>query len=161
MFFQGINNFEELKKEYRRLAKLHHPDREGGSDTEFKKLNSEYEKKTAELLRGEGEAEKKEGFKETAETMAKYKDIIDELLKYNDINIEICGLWLWIDGNTKPIKEKLKKLGCLWASKKEKWYYRPPEYKSSNHKSKSMDYIRDKYGSEQIKKDENKKMAVK
>ena len=50
MFFQGINNFEELKKEYRRLAKLHHPDREGGSDTEFKKLNSEYEKKTAELL---------------------------------------------------------------------------------------------------------------
>jgi curved DNA-binding protein CbpA len=102
-------NFEELKKEYRRLAKLHHPDREGGSDAEFKRLNAEYERKTAELLRGEGEAEKKEGFKETEETMTRYKDIIDELLKYENVNIEICGLWLWIDGNTKPIKEKLKK----------------------------------------------------
>lgn len=161
MFFQDVKNFEELKKEYRRLAKIHHPDK-GGDSVLFRKLKEEYDRKAKQLLNGEEEKEKKDGFKETAETMEAYKRIIDELLKYENVNIEICGLWLWIDGETKPIKDKLKNLGCLWASKKEKWYYRPPEYKSHTRKTQTMEYIREKYGSEKIarKKEENKKIKA-
>lgn len=160
MFFKNVMNFEELKKEYRKFAKLHHPDF-GGNEEDFKKVNAAYERKTKELLNEEGEKEKKDGFKETAETMEAYKKIIDELLKYENIYIEICGLWLWIDGDTKPVKDILKKLGCYWASKKNKWYYRPSEYKSNSRKNHSMEYIREKYGSDFIsKKEKNKSLKA-
>lgn len=152
--FKNVSSFEDLKKEYRKLAKLHHPDT-GGKEEDFKKLNEAYENKTKELLESKTEQEKKEGFKETAETMADFKKITDELLQYDNIFLEICGLWLWISGDTKPIKDKLKALGCFYASKKCQWYYRPTEYKSSNKKPKTMDYIREKYGSNFIYKNSN------
>lgn len=35
---------EEIKKAYRKLAVLHHPDKTGGDDTEFKRITAAYEK---------------------------------------------------------------------------------------------------------------------
>jgi molecular chaperone DnaJ len=34
---------EEIKKAFRKLAKVHHPDKHGGDDSEFKKINEAYE----------------------------------------------------------------------------------------------------------------------
>ncbi|MEI6237196.1 MAG: DnaJ domain-containing protein, partial [Candidatus Saccharibacteria bacterium] len=34
---------DEIKKAFRRLAVLHHPDKEGGDETKFKELNEAYE----------------------------------------------------------------------------------------------------------------------
>ena len=43
---------------------------------------------------------------------------------------------------------ELKKLGCFWAVKKLKWYYRPAEHKSRKHRKEwDMEEIRNKYGS--------------
>ncbi len=87
----------------------------------FRIENSDISRRTVdvkELLEAKTEQEKKEGFRETAETMADFKKITDELLQYDNIFLEICGLWLWISGDTKPIKDKLKALGCFYASKK-------------------------------------------
>ena len=42
------------------------------------------------------------------------------------IEIEVCGSWVWVSGDTKPHKERLKALGFCWHSKKHCWY------KSSN-----------------------------
>lgn len=42
MFFATIDNLNDLKAEYRRLALMHHPDRGGDLDT-MKAINIEYE----------------------------------------------------------------------------------------------------------------------
>ena len=45
----------------------------------------------------------------------KFKDIINELIKYNELTIEIIGSWLWISGNTYPLRDMIKNLGLLWS----------------------------------------------
>ena len=42
-YFQTCNTIEELKKEYRRLAQINHPDN-GGNPEKMKIINCEYEK---------------------------------------------------------------------------------------------------------------------
>ena len=44
-YFQGVTTIEGLKKEYRRLAKLHHPDLNKDTDTTkiMVDINNEYE----------------------------------------------------------------------------------------------------------------------
>ena len=50
-YFNNCNTLDELKKEYRRLAMIHHPDRGGDLET-MKTINAEYEQRHAELLDG-------------------------------------------------------------------------------------------------------------
>jgi len=54
----------------------------------------------------------------TTETADSFKDLINELMKLDDIVIEIIGCFIWVTGNTKPNKDKLKSLGFQWHSKK-------------------------------------------
>jgi DnaJ-class molecular chaperone len=43
-YFQNITTLLALKKERKRLAKLHHPDVKGGSNTVMQEINAEYER---------------------------------------------------------------------------------------------------------------------
>lgn len=65
------------------------------------------------------------------------------------IEVELCGKWLWVDGETKPVKEELKKLGLRWASKKEKWYFAGTPAHSWG--KTDMEQIRNLHGSEIIR----------
>lgn len=96
--------------------------------------------------------------KNSCESSEDLEKVISEILKMQGVEIEVCGNWLWLSGNTKEYKEELKKLGCFWASQKKKWYYRPIKYKSLNRRSWDMDSIRKKYGSSVVK--DNKKMLT-
>jgi exodeoxyribonuclease VII large subunit len=49
-FFTNCKSLDELKAEYRKLVKLHHPDR-GGDPEVMKAINNEYEKRFEELKR--------------------------------------------------------------------------------------------------------------
>ena len=71
----------------------------------------------------------------TSETSEQFKDIINELMKMDDIVIEIIGCFIWVTGNTKPYKDSLKQLNLLWHSKKFAWYLKPEDYKKRSHKS--------------------------
>ncbi len=75
-------------------------------------------------------------------------DVINELKGLKDVHVELCGSWLWVSGDTKPHKDKLRALGLFWAPKKGKWYLKPVGFKSRRHKPVDMDKIRFKYGSE-------------
>jgi hypothetical protein len=77
-------------------------------------------------------------------------DIINKIIRFVGINIEICGTWVWVSGNTKQYKDELKKVGFWWASKKLMWYWHTPEQTAHRHKTWSMDKIREKYGSQFI-----------
>jgi hypothetical protein len=67
-----------------------------------------------------------------------------------DLTIEICGLWIWVSGDTKAHKGALKSAGYFWSSKKMMWYYRPAQAKSFHRyrgkKEWSIDKIRASYG---------------
>ena len=68
------------------------------------------------------------------------------------INVERCGKWLWIDGETRQVKESLKAIGCLWNPKKEKWFWRSKEDGKRRYfgRNTAMYKIRARYGSEEV-----------
>ena len=144
--FQGVEGINEAKKIYKTLAKKLHPD-VGGSEEDFKILNEIYNN----LI------EHKIYFSNSSKFDIELEKIISLILHFENINIELVGSWIWVSGDTKEIKEKLKEIGFKWASKKKMWYY--GEMKAKNPNPKSMEEIKTKYGSETLKSNEKKKIA--
>lgn len=146
-FFNNCNTLEEAKKMFYKLAKQFHPDKGGDVET-MKKINNEYDFVTAKLAKGEQFKEEEQG--EQFEMAQEYRDKIFSLINVPGIIIEICGLWIWITGDTRTVKEELKELGFFWAKKKLAWYWRPESAKVNNRSPYSLDEIRQKYNSNVI-----------
>lgn len=144
--FREVTGINEAKKIYKKLAKVLHPD-VGGSEEEFKLLNEIYN----HLI------ENKIYFSNSYKIDIELEKIISLILHFENIKIELIGSWIWVSGDTKKIKEKLKEIGFKWASKKKMWYY--GEMKAKNPNPKSMEEIKSKYGSETIKSNEKKQIA--
>ena len=138
---------EELKAMYRKLAMLHHPDR-GGNAEIMKEVNGEYDV-LFPLLKNVHKTKEGETYtarQETNETSDSFKDLISELMKMDGIVIEIIGCFVWVTGNTKPNKDKLKELKFQWHNKKIAWYLKPDDYRNRSGKEYSLDEIRVMYG---------------
>jgi hypothetical protein len=131
--FEAVTGLNEAKKIYKRLAKSLHPDI-GGSDEEFKILNQVYN----------NSIEHKIYFSSETKFDIELEKIISQILHYEDITIEVVGSWIWLSGDTKSIKDKLKELGFRWARVKKMWYYGEKIRNGGN--TKSMDDIKSKYG---------------
>ena len=69
-------------------------------------------------------------------------------MKLDGLELEVCGDWIWISGNTFQNKTAIKEAGCRWASKKKLWYWRPADYVKKTRKTLDMDQIRNLHGSE-------------
>lgn len=142
-YFTGqITTIEELKKEYKKLAMKNHPDR-GGSTEAMQEINAEYEILSKKL-------DNKADFKD-------YLNIINDLINFDEIQIEIIGSWIWISGETKNIKDKLKELQFRWASKKKMWYKKPADEVTRSRGKKTIDEIRATYGSQLVKESKKNK----
>lgn len=145
-FFVNCNTLEELKKQYRRLAMQHHPDR-GGSLEIMQQINAEHDE-LFEMLKKQHNA-KADEYHQTTETAAEFRDIIELLMKLDGVIVELCGSWIWCSGDTKPHKEALKAAGLRWSQNKKQWYWRHEEEGHKWHRgNKTMDQIRRKYGSQ-------------
>ena len=144
--FREVTGINEAKKIYKTLAKKLHPD-VGGSEEEFKILNSVY----TDLI------EHKIYFSNDIKIDIELEKIISLILHFENITIELVGSWVWVSGDTREIKDKLKAIGFKWASKKKMWFY--GEMKGRNPKEKSMEEIKSKYGSETLKSNEKKQIA--
>ena len=46
--------------------------------------------------------------KETTETAGEFMELINKLLHFPDIEVELCGSWIWVSGETKAVKDDLK-----------------------------------------------------
>jgi len=148
MYLDNCKTIEELKAGYRTWTKKLHPDL-GGDTESMKILNNEYDE-LFNVLKNKHNATHDEKHQCT-ETPEEFRDIIEKLFHIEGIDIELCGSWLWISGETYAHKAELKAAGCMWASQKKMWYWRHPEDgMGHNRKSQSMDYIRSKYGSQYI-----------
>lgn len=149
-YFVNIKTLDELKREYRRLSKIHHPDC-GGDEEIMKAINNEHDE-LFEVLKAQhnarADADPTGKTKRTTETPEEFRRVIETLLTL-DLTVELCGSWLWISGDTKPHKDALKSVGCRWSSSKKMWYWRHPEDGSKWHRGKqTMSQIRNKYGSQ-------------
>ena len=145
-FFTNCRTLDELKKEYRRLTMIHHPDH-GGDTATMAAINNEYAERF-ELLKKAHNAQADEAH-QTTEAPEEFITIISELLKYPGLIVELCGSWLWISGDTRPVKEQLKAAGCRWSSNKKMWYWHHAEDGAQwSRGKKTMSQIRQKYGSQ-------------
>jgi len=139
----GEITIDEVKTAYRKACSKYHPDK-GGSLEMMKAVNLAYE--ALKVFEGTIDAGE-----------ACYGELLNEaLLKIIDlpgIEIEVCGAWIWVTGNTKPHKAALGKdgAGFFWANKKKAWYFRPSDWKSNSRGKWSLDEIRDQHGTSKVK----------
>lgn len=165
-YFKDCKCIEDVKEEYRRLAKNLHPDN-GGSDAEFQVMMKDYtaaynrfksvhrnktEKNTSDARNAAENAA--EGF--TAEQFA---DIVNKVLFMDGVQIEIVGSWIWLSGNTYIYKDVIKAAGFFWSTKHKKWYYNGGTRKSKKHSKMSYDEIKSLHGSYNVKKEYQAKLA--
>jgi len=146
MYFNQVNTLDELKKVYRRLAMQHHPDRGGDVET-MQRINAEYQARF-EVLKDQHNAHADE-YHQTTEAPDEFIRIIEQLLQLDGLEVELCGAWLWIGGETRKHKDELKAIGCRWSNNKKLWYWRHEEAARPWHRgNKTMSQIRSKYGSQ-------------
>jgi hypothetical protein len=138
---------EIVKQAYRRACSKYHPDRNPAGEEMMKAVNLAYE--TLKDHTGNIDS----GCATPDEYADEMNRILNELLKLVGINIEVCGAWVWVTGNTRPYKDVLGKqgLGLFWASKKQAWYFRPSDWKSHSRGNWELDQIREKHGSVTIR----------
>lgn len=140
-----IKDLDSLKKEYLKLANKYHPDK-GGTTAQFQELEAEYRKYRDALIKGSSlNAEQKANEIQLDEALMQAVNAIASL---SGINIELAGKWLWVSGNTYPIRNELKAAGFMFAPVKKMWYYKGTE--SAGRGKYSMEEIRNKYGSTKI-----------
>lgn len=160
-YLNNIETLEQLKKAYRKLCFKLHPD-VGGSDEEMKILNAEYEIMFERVKNIHVNKDGEFYNKETDEAPHEFRDLIEQLLKMADIEVEIIGTFVWVTGDTKPHKEALKALGFRWHSKKKCWYKAPRGYHRRGGGEYSLDDIRQMYTSVKVnRKDDEKKKTTK
>lgn len=90
--------------------------------------------------------------KDVREDFIGFPGIVKPLVKLG-LNLELCGTWLWISGDTISCKEVLKEMGLRYSPNKKMWYYRPVWSRSSNSSPVSFDFIRRKYGSDTVEQE--------
>lgn len=153
-YFTGsYASIQDVKNEYKRLAKLYHPDLNGNSTTAImQEVNSEYDRIIIEV---NNKQDKKVNINNYYEGL--FKNVVIELLKIKDITIDVVGFYLWIDGNTKQHKDELKKIGCLYSCNQKKWYYNGCQHKSRKCSKKSWNEITSYYGCYTIDNKQNER----
>ena len=155
-YFKDVHTQEELKAAYRKLAKQYHPDLNPDTDTTaiMKEINAEYEYLFARVGNTFRNSKGETYTKTTTETAEDFINIINMIIRFKGIEIELIGSWLWVTGDTKPYKDTLKELGFKWASKKSAWCWHQDEWKR-RRSNKSLAEIRMTYGSQVFKAREN------
>lgn len=157
MYFENINDLQELRRAYHKLAIVNHPDL-GGDLRIMQAINAEYE--TAFIRLRDAYNATADGDHTVHETPAELVDILNKLIHLMGIDLEICGSWLWISGDTMTHRETLKAASCRWAPKKGMWYWHSAsDTARPHHRALSMDRIRELHGSQRVNADDQAAIA--
>lgn len=151
MYFKDCQTIDEVKAMYKQLAKQYHPDCGGDTET-MQAINAEFAFACAKILKGENLST--EDTSEQIRLSEEYRKVLESIINLAGVTIELVGNWIWVTGNTYPVKKQLKEAGLFFASKKLAWYYRAEEFKTKGGK-KSLEEIRSKYGSEKVRSSHN------
>lgn len=158
-YFENVNTIEELKSRFFKLAKELHPDN-GGNATDFSAMRSEYEKLFERLKNVHQSADGSTYTKETTEVPAEFADIIEKIIRFHGVKIEIIGSWIWCSGNTYLHASEFKELNFLYSRSKKAWFYKGADaHKTRRAYCKTLDKVREKYGSQTVKNEEQECIA--
>jgi hypothetical protein len=154
-WFMNCKTKQEAKKLFRQLVLKNHPD-VGGDEKTMIAIIAEYEviyrslpsESNPQANETHTQYDSDKDFKMTQAMV----DILNKINHLPDINIELIGVWLWVGGNTKPVKDVLKKAGFTWHSKKELWYWKEAENKFKGKSNVDMSVIRAVYGCEEVER---------
>lgn len=134
-----------------------HPDN-GGDVVTCQEITAEYKKLFDMFKAGQTpEEEKKNTFDYKADEAL--RNVINNIVSFDGVNIEVVGSWIWVDGNTFPYKEELKKLGFKWSKNRKKWHFSTEPSGKWYKKKMSFEDIQKKYGSEKVKTSNVSKIA--
>lgn len=163
----GEINIETLTKAYKKAIFKHHPDH-GGTSQSFIELKNAYEYLMRELQYPSKKYSSDS--KQVEDIMANYSqelinkimELIEKFATNDDININIIGDWIWLDGETKPHKEAIKSLGFKFSKNKVAWYWHNGNYRRfGGKKDYSMDEIAYRHGGMfQVSKKRNAKLQT-
>lgn len=118
-YFKNVQTLEELRKQYRDLLKKYHPDNANGSTEATQEINAEYDR-LFKMLKEQHESKSADGNQGSNKSAynnmkydfsedAKLREVLQKVINFDGINIEIVGCWIWVDGNTYGYKDILKK----------------------------------------------------
>lgn len=157
MFFINCQTVNEIKSEYRRLCFIHHPD-VGGDTATMQQLNAAYHKalKTFHGQVNQGSDGKDHTYYYNQDIEQAIIDKINELLalRLPNINILLVGTWIWVDGDTRPVKDSLKKAGLKWHSKRSKWFFHTATF-HRKYSGIDFDDLCDVYGAKSYKNEDH------
>lgn len=150
-YFTNCETLEELRKEYKKFLKQYHPDQPEGSEEATKEINVEYEILFAMLKSNQKKndaAKNVDNFNE--EFDRRFREALQAIIDLN-INIEIIGSWIWVSGETFEVKETLKGNGYRWIHSRKMWAFHSEPFMKNTKKQKSMEELRNIYGSDIVK----------
>ena len=164
-YFKNITTLEQLRKQYRDLLKIHHPDNDGNvSDMQI--INAEYDR-LFKALKDKHESKSMGNDNKTTTDYnsmkydfsedAKLREMLSKIISFDGITIEVCGAWIWAFDSYNYRKE-LKELGFRYARNKKAWHWHSDVFRKKSHRSLSMDDIRGYYGSTEVETDGTKRL---
>ena len=141
------NHLDAVKDAYKNLCKIYHPDINPNGLEMMKLINCAYDCLIERL--GDWDCEKHRTDETPIDEI--FNDILNKIKHVPNINIEICGTWLYVTGDTFPVKDLMKANGLRWACKKFAWYWRPEDCKCFFNKgTMTLDEIRTRYGTTEV-----------
>ncbi|MEZ4961987.1 MAG: hypothetical protein R2830_19320 [Saprospiraceae bacterium] len=149
-YFKGCPSLDEAKSLYKKLVFQLHPDVSGRDTTaEFQEMQNQFEAFRPEREKFKGEFEQW--------CPGVFMAVIEQLQKLAGLEIEICGSFIWVGGNTYPHKAAIKAIEpdgyfhrAIWHHKKQLWYFSPIGYRKASGNEVGMDKIRNVYGSQRF-----------
>lgn len=162
MWFENCKTVAEIKKEYRLLVFQYHPDATG-TDTNktMAKINAAYHDALSRCdgqpQRGTDGVDRTYNYNSATEQaiMDKVAETLSRRIISGNVNLDLIGLWLWVTGDTKPVKETLKELGYRWHSKRTCWYWKPYASRTRYNGKASLSDLAAIYGSRSFRNEES------
>ena len=144
----------ELKRAYRSLCKIYHPDVQGNEEM-MKLVNGAYDllvkaPYTIDMI------DKAKGNIPLTEVLSKAYNSIKYLF---DIDIELAGSWLWVTGETRKHKDYLKGQGFKFSRKKLAWYYHAGSYRKLTRRRWDMTEIRTRFDAMKLQSEEQQHLT--
>lgn len=157
-YFKDCRTIEDVKRTFHEFAKKLHPDA-GGDAAAFREMMQEYKIIFDRLKNIHTNAAGEQYEKETRETPEQFADIIEQLIHYDGVKIEIIGAWIWVSGNTMLYKDQLKKIGFVWSKNKKAWYYTGDQEHHRRRGHYTMDQLRNRFDTQEIDPEPQKKIS--